>query len=165
MIMKVEVYSDGSSEGNSTGSAGWAYVIVVDGAKHSEGSGGFGVGTNNIAEIKGASEGLAAVAASKDLCQATEVVLISDSQLVLNFAAGTWRCKKHHLVPYVIALRKAFQQTNATTRWVKGHSGDLYNEQCDNLAKSARIAAKPNSNGQGNQVVNVLPRQAGNKVP
>jgi ribonuclease HI len=97
--MKVEIYSDGSSDGTSTGRAGWSYVIVVDGVKHSEGSGGFSVGTNNIAEIKGASEGLAAFERSDDLRGASEVVLISDSQLVLNFATGNWRCRKHHLVP------------------------------------------------------------------
>ncbi len=164
--MKVEVYSDGSSEGDSVGSAGWSFVIVVDGTKHSEGSGGFGVGTNNIAEIKGAAEGLAAVAASKDLCQATEVVLISDSQLVLHFADGTWRCKKPHLFPYVIALRKAFQSLpNCTTKWVKGHSGDLYNERCDELAKSARDAAKLNRHGQSNAQVNLPAGTTGNKVP
>ena len=136
--MKVEIYSDGSSEGNSTGRGGWSYVIVVDGVKYRENSGHLAKATNNIAEITGAIEGLAYVTSDSTLCTASEVILISDSQLVLRYATGEYQCRKFHLVPYYIKLRNFFKHLNATTRWVKGHTGDTYNERCDELAKAAR---------------------------
>lgn len=137
--MKVELYCDGSSEGNSSGRGGWAYVVVADGVKVHEANGHLSVATNNIAEITAACEGLAWFLGPTGLhASATEVVLVSDSQLVLRYATGEYKCKAFHLVPLYIKLRKLYGQAKATTRWVKGHNGDTYNELCDQLAKSAK---------------------------
>lgn len=134
--MKIEVYCDGSSEGNSTGKGGWGFVVVQDGLKVFEGSGGLPVATNNTAEITAAIEALRYV---KGLATAPdEVTLISDSQLVLKYASGEYRCKKPHLVKLYIELRKLYGETKATGRWVKGHAGDEYNERCDVLAKAGK---------------------------
>jgi ribonuclease HI len=138
--MRVEIYCDGSSEGNSTGKGGYGYVIVVDGVKHSEGSGHMPVATNNTAEITAAIEGLKYVSGNSALCGASEIIIVSDSQLVLKYATGEYRCKKPHLIPFYIELRKYYGQLKATTRWVKGHNGDKYNETCDRLAKAAKSA-------------------------
>lgn len=70
-----------------------------------------------------------------------EVILISDSQLVLRWATGEYSVKKYHLVPCVIALRKAFKLTKAITRWERGHQGEVNNERCDALAKAARVSS------------------------
>jgi ribonuclease HI len=140
--VKLEVYCDGSSEGNSTGSGGWAYVIVRDGEKVHEASGHLNVATNNIAEITAAIEGLTYVLGQSGLCDAEEIVLVSDSQLVLRYATGEYKCKAFHLVPYYIKLRKLYGQAKAKTRWVKGHSGDKFNEECDVLAKAGRHLVK-----------------------
>jgi ribonuclease HI len=140
----IEVYSDGSgTTGDKPG--GYGYVICVDGVKVREGSGHLPKATNNVAEITAAIRGLQDVIANlpaptNNIANGVsiEVTLISDSQLVLNFANGTYQCRKRHLVPYYIALRKVYGQLNATTRWVKGHAGDTHNERCDVLAKAAR---------------------------
>lgn len=135
--MKVEVYADGSAT-TADKPGGYAFVIIVDGVKFHEGYGHLPKATNNIAELSAAIEGLSYVHNEPILRTSDEIVLISDSQLVLHFADNTWNCKKFHLVPYVIKLRKLYNTLKASTRWVKGHSGDPYNERCDELAKAAR---------------------------
>lgn len=141
--MKIEVYSDGSSDGKSGGIGGWAFVIIVDGVKMHEDSGIEFNATNNICEVLGASKGLEFVAVTYP--NATDVTLISDSQLALRWGTGQYRVKKFHLVPYVISLRNAIKATNAITRWERGHQGEPNNCRCDELAKSARESL---SNGQ-----------------
>ena len=134
--MKIEIYSDGSSDGKSGGVGGFAFVIVVDGVKVHEASGSEQKATNNVVEVLGASKGLEWVATNYPQCE--DVTLISDSQCVLRWADRTYQIKKPHLIPYVIALRKVFDQTKAKTQWIKGHSGQEFNELCDQLAKAAR---------------------------
>lgn len=157
--MLIEVYSDGSgTTGDQPG--GWAFVICVDGVKVAEGSGSLSKATNNVAEVTAASEGLRHVATTdipgyvqcnshavddaSDKADVREneprIVLISDSQLTLRWATGEFKCKKPHLVPYIIELRKLLNQLNATTKWVKGHNGNEHNERCDYLAGVARFA-------------------------
>ena len=140
--MLIEVYTDGSAT-TADLPGGYAFVICVDGVKVHEGSGHLPKATNNVAELSAAIAGLEYVAATYIRGNNTgnalpNIVLISDSQLVLHFADSTWNCKKPHLLPYVLKLRKYFRELNAETRWVKGHSGDEHNETCDKLAKAAR---------------------------
>ncbi len=134
--MKVEVYSDGSGQ-TMDGPGGYGYVVVVDGVEQHRGSGKIDKASNNVAEITAAIRGLEYVASQPTLATG-KIELISDSQLVLNYATGKYQCKAYHLVPLYISLRRVFNGLNATTRWVKGHNGDEYNEICDKLAKAAR---------------------------
>ena len=148
--MLIEIYCDGSAT-TSEKPGGYGYVVCVNGIKVHEGSGHLSKATNNVAEVTAAIRGLTYVAttdvpgvASNDTdngSDGTRVVLISDSQLTLNWATGNYRCKQWHLVPLVIELRKLFIKLNAETRWVKGHAGDLHNERCDVLAGEARLNA------------------------
>lgn len=141
--MKVEVYADGSGNTfDSDGGYGWR--LVVDGILIAEGNGYLNRATNNVAELTAAIEGLGR--AQSYLQQPSiqsqgpfQVVLVSDSQLVLGYASGTYKCKAVHLTPLYISLRKVYQAVGAGTRWVKGHSGDEHNEACDKLAKTARL--------------------------
>jgi ribonuclease HI len=137
MQMKVEVYSDGSGQ-TSDGPGGWGYVIVVDGIERSRQGGGLTKATNNVAELQAAISGLTAVFNDSTISSSTDITLVSDSQLVLNYATGKYQCKAFHLVPLYIQLRSVFGKLNAKTRWVKGHNGDEFNEICDTLAGEAR---------------------------
>jgi ribonuclease HI len=132
----IEVYSDGSSDGKSGGIGGWAFVIVIDGVKTFEYSGSEKSATNNTMECLSASKGLEYALANYPQCE--DVTLISDSQCVLRWADRTYQVKKPHLIPYVIKLRKARDAVKAKTRWVRGHSGNEFNELADKLAKAAR---------------------------
>ena len=154
--MLFEVYSDGSAT-TADKPGGYAYVICRDGVKIGEGSGHLPKATNNVAEITAAIRGLEALAVSREFqpnpgaddaqhgeSDGNRVVLVSDSQLVLRYATGEYQCRKYHLVPLYISLKKIYRQLGAETRWVRGHSGDEHNERCDVLAKAAR-EARPGS--------------------
>lgn len=140
--MKVEIYADGSGNTfNSDGGYGWR--LVIDGRLHSEGSGYLTSATNNVAELNAAIKGLEAAAQyvatlSVQPPNVNEVVLICDSQLVLGYASGAYKCKALHLTSLYLQLRGVFNSLGATTRWVKSHSGDEHNEAVDKLAGSAR---------------------------
>jgi ribonuclease HI len=137
----IEVYSDGS--GNTLESdGGYGWRIVVDGELLEEGSGYLPQATNNIAELSAAINGLECAAGHifRNKWNLAKVVLVSDSQLVLGYASGAWRCKAEHLKPLKAELQKLYEQLDAEGRWVKGHDGDSNNEACDKLAKAGRLS-------------------------
>lgn len=132
----IEVYTDGS--GTSMDKAGgWGFVIIIDGEKVHEDNGHLEKATNNVAELTAAVMGLEYV--DQNLNTNDEIVLVSDSQLVLGYANGSFKIKALHLTQLYNRLRILYKKLNAETRWVKGHSGDIYNEECDKLAKAARL--------------------------
>jgi len=140
---KIETYSDGS--GNTMdGDAGWGFVVVVDGVNIKESSGYLIKGSNNVAELTAAIQGLKYVDAYIQAAQLTsyDVTLISDSQLVLGYASGLYKCKAIHLGTLNIELKKYYNRLSASGRWVKGHSGDKFNEICDVLAGEARKSGR-----------------------
>lgn len=135
--MNVSIYCDGSATIASL-PGGWAFVILVDGVKTAEGSGHLAKATNNIAELTAAISGLEFVQNDPRFACATTIELVSDSQLTLRYASGEYQCRKPHLVPFYCKLRQLYIKLKITTRWVKGHAGEEYNERCDELAKAAR---------------------------
>jgi len=135
----IEVFSDGS--GNTMESdGGYGWRIVVDKVPLEDGSGYLPKATNNVAELTAAVEGLKRVEAiiQQNSWQNAQVVLVADSQLVLGYASGKWRCKAEHLRGLQRDLQAAYNRVDARQRWVRGHNGDEHNEHCDKLAKAAR---------------------------
>lgn len=137
----IEIYSDGS--GNTmNGDGGYGWVMIVDGIKIDEGSGYLKKASNNVAELTAAIRGLDNVelhlSINNILVKDAIITLISDSQLVLNYAKNTWKCKKEHLRPLNKQIQIYYNRLNASGRWVKGHSGNEHNERCDVLAGTAR---------------------------
>lgn len=137
------VYSDGGCRLNP-GPAAWGVVIVdaETGAVVQECSGFIGVATNQVAELMGAIEGLSRVP------EGAEVILVSDSQYTLRgltewrtgWLRRGWLNAKNEPVANQDYWRKLFavaDMRKVTTRWVKGHSGDVFNERCDALAANA----------------------------
>lgn len=146
--MKIEVYSDGSATtADKPGGYGW--VLLVNGQKVSEGNGHMAGATNNDAEMQGAIEGLSAAfkhgyEASKRLdpmfsSLVDSVTLVSDSNLVLGWVSGRYRFKQLAKIEQYTKLMKLAQRMDVKTRWVRGHSGDLHNERCDQLANAGRL--------------------------
>lgn len=147
--MKIEVYADGSGQTSNT-DGGYGWVIVVDGVKHSEGSGHVSNATNNDMELEGAIQGLDAaiklVFSPIDFLgklepveiAPPEVILVSDSQIILGWADGSYRFKQESKLEKFKQLKYLMTKLNAGTRWVKGHSGDVHNTRCDKLANLAR---------------------------
>lgn len=151
--MILEVYTDGSatSEGKP---GGYGYVLVVDGTKVDQGSGHMESASNNDAELEAAIQGLAAafrympkediflIGNPNPVAQIPtmgKVTLVSDSKLILGWASGEYRFKQLDKINKYENLQKLVKLTGAQTRWVKGHSGNVYNELCDKLANAARL--------------------------
>lgn len=139
--MNILVYSDGSAQTAAT-CGGWGSVIVVDGVVHKELSGYMEKATNNDAEMAGAIGGLEYIwnylTTTPNETVGYTVTLISDSEIVLNWANGTYRFKQLEKIDAYNKLRFLMKCMNVKTQWVKGHSGDKFNARCDKLANDAR---------------------------
>lgn len=141
--MKWVAYTDGACAPSNPGPAGWGAVLIApDGAGESEHFGFIGPGTNQIAELTAALEGLLLVPVG------AEVELVSDSQYVLKglteWRAGWerkgWRNSKGELVANLDLWKRLFAAADArrvSVRWVRGHNGDRANEMADALANQA----------------------------
>lgn len=152
--MEILVYSDGSATVASK-PGGYGYVICFDGQKVDEGYGHIPLATNNDAELEAAIQGLAKVLKMRIDNQIPigthQIFLVSDSQIVLNWANGTAKFKQQAKIAKYYQLQHVMRKLNAQTRWVKGHSGDEHNERCDKLANQGRkmydepkkVVAKP----------------------
>ena len=134
----IYIYSDGSSTGRSNREWGWGFLVVKDGLIIAEGSGGGPNGTNNIAELEGAIQGFCYLINNKI---EGPVTLISDSQYVLGIATGKYSPTKN--LESCQILRRMFSFFKAEAKWVRGHSGNEYNERCDQLAKAGKELYTP----------------------
>jgi ribonuclease HI len=152
-MKQVTLITDGACVGNP-GPGGWAYILRY-GEHSKEGAGGHPDTTNNRMEITAAIQGL------KTLKEPCEVMLISDSQYLLN-GVLKWRLKWRNkgwmrkppkgqgkpvpsldlgLVP--VPNADLWQELDALAdthtirgEWVRGHSGHGDNERCDELAEA-----------------------------
>lgn len=144
--MNVEVYTDGSATTkDKPGGFGW--VLVVDGIKHSEGSGWMANATNNDAELRAAIMGLGnalkmlSTIPAHPIPEKPEVTLVSDSQIVLGWTNGTYRFKQSAKAEEYVKLMHLVKALKVKTRWVEGHAGHEHNERCDKLARDERRKA------------------------
>ena len=141
--MKWVAYTDGACAPSNPGPAGWGAVLIApDGKTESDHYGFIGPGTNQIAELTAALEGLTRVPTGE------AVELVSDSQYVLK-GISEWRAgwerkgfknSKGEIVANLALWKKLFAAVDArkvTVRWVRGHNGDVYNERADALANKA----------------------------
>jgi probable phosphoglycerate mutase len=91
----VIVACDGASRGNPGPAGAGAQVTDADGAVLAEIAEGLGETTNNVAEYTAVIRGLER---AQEL-GATEVLLRSDSQLLINQLTGRYRVRTPHLQP------------------------------------------------------------------
>lgn len=138
--MNFHVYSDGSATVASK-PGGYGFVIVQDDIKIAEGCGHSEKATNNDMELLGAIQGLAHTLkyVTDKSIDKYSVTLISDSQLVLGWASGRYKFKQYDKMSQYKQLMFLMNRLKAKTEWVKGHSGNEFNEQCDKLANQARL--------------------------
>jgi len=141
-MAKISIYSDGSSGGNAHGAIGWGWIAVdwEIGEVIGAGSGAETSGTNNAAELQGAIDGLRFII-EKGMHVGHMIELCSDSTYVLGMATGNFEPQKN--LERAAELRKLSIMTKVHTKWVKGHSGDAFNDKADELAKAARDKLSP----------------------
>jgi ribonuclease HI len=128
------IYTDGSCAENPGGKGGWAAIVgnrfgeewVLVGSDPST--------TNNRMEVRAAIEG---IRLTPEGCR---VLVITDSQYLQKGAScwiGKWRKKNFKKVKNPDLWRELdeLRKTRGCDfEWVRGHSGDVMNERCDELA-------------------------------
>jgi ribonuclease HI len=92
---RVVINCDGAARGNPGPAGAGAVVTDPDGTVLAEIAEGLGETTNNVAEYTAAIRGLEAA----ERLGAREVLLRSDSQLMINQMTGVYRVKTPHLQP------------------------------------------------------------------
>lgn len=135
-IKEVVIFTDGACTPNP-GLGGYGIVLIY-GAHRQELSKGYLLTTNNRMEL------LAAIVALEALKETCKVKLYSDSKYVVEpITLGwidRWKSKNWRKIKNPdlwIRLLKQCEKHQIEFLWVKGHSGNVENERCDELAVQA----------------------------
>ena len=126
------VYSDGSSSGRENKPGGWGYVVVKDDLPVDANCGGHPRTTNNVMEMEAAIQGLVSVMRLGLHKLGRKLILCSDSQYVLGIGSGQYTPSKN--LDQATKLRALVSRLDVDTRWIRGHSGERWNERADRLA-------------------------------
>lgn len=141
-IPEVNLFSDGGAEPNP-GKGGFGVILSHKGVKK-EFSKGYILTTNNRMELMGVIYGLG------KLNRKSIVHVFTDSQYVINGISKGWaekwksnnwfRTQKTKAINYDLwstLLDLISQHEEVHFNWIKGHSGHIENERCDELANLA----------------------------
>lgn len=137
--MKIIAYTDGSSRGNP-GRGGYGVVLMVPEKKYKkEFSQGFRLTTNNRMEL------LAAIVAMEKIkILKADLTIYTDSKYVCDAVNKKWvfawerkqfAGKKN--ADLWMRFLKSYRLHSVKFNWVKGHTGDVWNERADRLATEA----------------------------
>ncbi|MSP33412.1 MAG: ribonuclease HI [Rickettsiales bacterium] len=143
MTNKITIYTDGACSGNP-GAGGWGAVLLYK--EHIKKiSGGEKDTTNNRMELKAVIESLRAV---KKLT--ADIIVYTDSKYVQNgimewihgWKKNGWKNAAKKPIKNVdlwMELDEESAKHKIEWKWVKGHSGNKYNEMADELACGAVV--------------------------
>ena len=137
---EVTIYTDGACSGNP-GKGGWGAILIYAKEKKYM-SGSKQLTTNNQMEL------IATIQALKAILKPSNIDLYTDSQYVkngitswiFNWKKNGWKTSNKKPVANKdlwIELEKYVDFHSVNWFWVKGHSGDHYNEIADKLAVKA----------------------------
>lgn len=149
-MSKITVYTDGGCTGNP-GPGGWASVLLFD-DQEVRLSGGDLSTTNNKMELTAVIKALMYINENVEL-KDSPVDVYTDSQYVKNgltqwihnWIRNGWKTAAKKPVKnqeYWIALKAEADKLLLNWHWVKGHSGNEYNELCDSLVEAERMKFK-----------------------
>jgi ribonuclease HI len=137
----IEIYTDGGCSGNP-GPGGWAFVLTA-GEQQIKKSGGEPHTTNNKMELSAVINSLKEVN-TNSLLTGKPVTVVTDSQYVKNgitawihnWVKNGWKTAAKKPVKnkeYWIELKTLVDSLDVNWKWVKGHSGNELNEECDTM--------------------------------
>ena len=135
----IKIFTDGACSGNP-GIGGWGVVILINDKNPIFLKGGEIQTTNNQMELT------AAIKALKYFKEHQLITLITDSKYVKDgiqtwmskWKKNGWKTASKKLVKNKelwLDLDSEITKHNINWEWVKGHSGDTYNEKADSLAR------------------------------
>lgn len=137
---KIEIYTDGACLGNP-GRGGWGAILLhKDNRKNI--SGGEKDSTNNRMEMRAVIEGL------RSLKKPSEITIYTDSKYVMdgitkwifNWKKNGWKSANKKPIKNIDLWQDLDVETGKhqiNWIWVKGHSGNFYNEEVDVIARTA----------------------------
>ena len=155
---KLQVYTDGSgSRGkcSATTPAGWGYVVLQEQKVVHDASGpvctnqnaahylGATVGSNNTGELTAWLEAALYLLGTPEYVPKA-VEFCYDSKWMHSMVTGTARPKRHKALVYLSKRvhRLLSKRTTITWQWIKGHTGNQYNEKADELAETGKTTAQ-----------------------
>ena len=153
MIEVIKIHTDGSCHGNP-GPGGWAAIILNPLGMNMTLRGRSPETTNNRMELTAATKGLQALDSLPE-ARGLPIVLHSDSKYVIDAFNQGWianwqRNGSRNAKRQEVANRELWEEVlpltegrKITCQWVRGHSGDHFNELCDRIAnEEADLAAQ-----------------------
>jgi len=137
-MKQVTLYADGACSKNP-GPGGWGTVLIY-GDKIKKLSGFQEASTNNIMELTAVIQGMKAL---KEKCR---IDIYTDSKYIVdsikewlpNWQKNGWKTSAKKDVKNIDLWKEIIRLTelhDVEWHWVKGHNGNLYNEECDKMAK------------------------------
>ncbi len=162
------VSTDGSCLRNPGGAIGWAWVNH----QGTSASGGATSGTNQVAELRAVFEAIVAHPGPEPL------FIESDSLYAIKCASewnagwrlNGWRTSTGGAVKNVELVRHidraiATRPGPVRFRWVRGHVGNYFNEQADQLAGSAAREAQTTPDAAATGISDLPPLSLGSPAP
>ena len=135
----VIIYTDGACSGNP-GIGGWGAVIIDNTNKPIFLNGGEDNTTNNRMELSAAINAINYCKNKKDLEIFTDSKYVKDgiSSWIIKWKKNGWKTSSKQNVKNKelwIELDNQITKHKIEWEWVKGHSGNKYNEEADILAR------------------------------
>jgi len=136
-MAEIIIYTDGAAKGNP-GNGGYG-TILISGKFRKDLSEGYRLTTNNRMELLAVIVGLEALKTENN-----DVTIYSDSKYVIDSIEKNWivnwlktdfKGKKNK--DLWLQLLQTYKKQKVKFVWVKGHSGNIENENCDKLAVKA----------------------------
>ncbi len=133
----IEAFTDGACAGNP-GPGGWG-VLMIEGERRTEMSGGETATTNNRMEMTAAIEALKATSGPIRLYTDSQYLKNGITDWIKGWKRNGWRTADRKPVKNQdlwMTLDEAVRGRAVEWRWVRGHNGHPENERADMLARA-----------------------------